>query len=100
MTYSWQYERYKELPETPGIYAIYFEGDLRGYIGRAKNISNRIRTHLCEMQNTWHKMNRQLRERGTDDLCIAVLERVENLDDLPEAETRWINEFLDCGWML
>jgi len=97
---SWQYELYTQLPETPGIYSIYFEGDLRGYIGSAKNISKRIQTHLCEMQNSYHKMYRQFRERGPDDLCVAVLERVDNLDDLPEAETRWIKEFLDCGWEL
>lgn len=98
--YTWQYEIYKQLPETPGIYSIYFEGELRGYIGSAKNISKRVRAHLCEMQYSFHKMNRQFKERGPDAICVGILERVDNLDDLPEAETRWIHEYLDYGWEL
>lgn len=88
------------LPSSPGIYMLWFDGLNSGYIGSSKNIAKRVAYHLGQMRYSWHKMNEDLRSYGAGALRISVLETIDDLDDLPEAETYWLQQYRAGGWYL
>jgi len=97
----WENDVYRDLPSTPGIYIIWFEGLFRAYIGHSNNIHNRVRTHLYEMQAYRdHKMRADLQRMGKQSVRAAVLEVVSDLSVLPKTETYWLNQYLTGGWEL
>lgn len=97
---TWQAHVWKQLPERSGIYIIWFEGTSRAYIGSTNNIARRVRAHLTEMVNRWHKMHGDLCSLGCDAVRAAPVALVDNLHDLPVIETYWINEYRRGGWTL
>jgi DNA polymerase-3 subunit epsilon len=49
-----------ELPEGPGVYLFYGEGDALLYVGKAKNLATRVPAHFAEART---KLARELTER-------------------------------------
>ena len=81
------------LPESPGIYFIHFEGKKTGYIGASKNISRRVRTHLTEMRDQRHPLYPDYSELGIEGLLVDVLASTDDLTELANLETKYINEY-------
>lgn len=98
---GWETDVVTPLPEMPGIYIIWFDGNTRAYIGCSKNIQKRVRYHLSAMQN-YHsnKMFADLKRFGSGAVRAAVLEIVDDFSRIPMAETYWINRYLSGGWKL
>ena len=49
-----------ELPEGPGVYLFYGEGDALLYVGKAQNLANRVPGHFADTRS---KLDRQLAEQ-------------------------------------
>ncbi len=49
-------EKIKILPETPGIYRFFSKNGKIIYIGKAKNLKNRIRNYFLDSQKTDHRI--------------------------------------------
>jgi DNA polymerase-3 subunit epsilon len=49
-----------ELPEGPGVYLIYGDGDALLYVGKAKNLASRVPAHFAGSRS---KLDRELAER-------------------------------------
>lgn len=97
---TWATKIYKRLPTTSGIYAIYFRGSGRAYIGGAKNISRRVKAHLHDMTDRRHRMYADLCEYGPDAIVALVMEDVTDCTNLSEAEGRWMEAYRGGGWEL
>ena len=52
----------KVLPDTPGVYVIFDEHEEVIYVGKAKVLSNRVRSHFAK--STDFSKSRVIRERG------------------------------------
>lgn len=97
----WETDVCSQLPSTPGIYIIWFEGHYRAYIGQSINIAKRVRTHLYEIQAFKnHNMRYDLDALGRGALRVATLEEVSRGDDLAAAENYWMGQYRRGGWNL
>lgn len=91
----------KCLPSSSGIYIIWFDRSNRAYIGSSNNIRRRVRTHLYELETfSDHKMRADLECRGWGSLRAAVLELVEDMEELAGVETGWMQAYRHEGWSL
>lgn len=79
---------------------IWLEGMNSGYIGSAKNIAKRIPQHIRDMHDPRHKMHEDITVVGWGAVKVSVIEFVEDLDELPEAETYWLQKYRAGGWYL
>ena len=52
----------KVLPNSPGVYVIFDEKEIPIYVGKASNLSNRVRSHFAK--STDFSKSRVIRERG------------------------------------
>lgn len=98
---DWEYYLCEPLPKASGIYIIWFEGFNSAYIGCSKNIAKRVQAHLYDMRTWPHlKMGPAYKEYGAESVRAAALELVDNHDDIPTAETYWIEQYRNGGWYL
>ena len=71
-------EKLKTLPTSPGVYIHKNEGGKIIYIGKAKNLKNRVRSYFQNSKNHDRK-TRELVRRITDFEYIVVDNEVEAL---------------------
>lgn len=88
-----------DLPQSPGVYILWFDGQARAYIGGSVDVQRRVKVHCYEMRVfKSHKMHDDLNRYGVGRLRAAVLCHVDRRTDLPHAETRHIDEYRRGGW--
>ena len=91
---TWRTKIYKNLPQSPGVYAIKCAGSNKLYIGASINISTRVKAHLSEMGSSpHHKMNDDFREYGPESIYVEVLEHVTDESLLKNREHHWISQY-------
>ena len=78
----------KKLPKTPGIYIMKDSSDVTIYIGKAKNLKNRVKTYFQESKNFGIKTQRLI-ENTKDIEWIKVNTETEALI----LETNYIKEY-------
>ena len=86
------------------IYAIRCKANGRVYIGRTKNVQNRVRQHFSELRNrkkrqsikcVWQSSNFQkdYDEFGAEYFEVYVLEENLQYDESKDREQHWIDEY-------
>lgn len=93
---------FDEVPRAAGIYAIVNIANGHRYVGQAKNMNSRVRTHFQKLDKGTHSeghLQEAWRRYGRDAFKIVVLEVVhsnkateEYPDNLSLAEHHYINE--------
>jgi hypothetical protein len=79
--------------EIKGIYCIVNTVNNKKYIGRSKNIYNRIKIHLDELKNKSHhnyKLQEDYNTYGENAFKFLLLEESSKIEDFPSMEHSWI----------
>ena len=58
----------KKIPKTPGIYKFYNIDNELIYIGKSKNLNNRIRSYFTNIKNQSSKTSKMIKEI----FCISL----------------------------
>lgn len=86
----------KDALSLSGIYCIRNLSNDKCYIGSSKNVFNRVRCHISQLNNNSHANNllqRDWNEYGATDFIIEILEEVEGRHkDRLKIEAKWILE--------
>jgi hypothetical protein len=89
-------ERKSKPVKEVGVYAMYFEGDIRAYIGATTDFERRREFHLLCFRRGGNWQSEELRTAyekfGEDALRFEMLER-PSPEALWEAEFKWLNNF-------
>src|SRR5438034_64741 len=83
-----------DLPQTPGIYKIFFISPDKLYIGSAINLRKRYREHMSNLRTGIHKnahLQRACAKYGLDTLHFEVVEYIEREEDLLEREQHYLD---------
>jgi group I intron endonuclease len=76
-----------------GVYKIECVQSGKVYIGSSVDCNKRIKTHFYEGSTfETHWMHEDLERFGRDSFISEIVETVNDLDDLPERETFWIEQ--------
>jgi len=78
------------------IYKISFKNSNRFYIGSSLNFAKRKSQHLNRLRKNKHinpQLQKAFNKYGESQITFEILEFIENVDLLLEAEQRWINKY-------
>jgi group I intron endonuclease len=86
----------RELPPSPGVYAIVNVATGERYIGGSTNIRSRWQTHLSHLrknQSTHTKLQAAWNQWGENSFLVVVVEEVGNRDELIAREQHYLDTY-------